>query len=153
MDGSSVRDRYRVYVINLIGDQYKNYLADPDVSLEQAIPVLREKLGGPGKAADLRIAMINDDDAAVRYLAEMFPTLDAILCGMSKRVYVKPLVIGKTLVLSTGPNGYHVGLLTLQFNDDKQMVSYQHRMIRLSGEVAEDPEIAELMEQMLIKAD
>ncbi len=146
-----VKDKYKVAVFGVIGQKAKP--AQPEgVRVLNLIAELRERMRNAEKA-DLRVVMADASSQEIHAIAKEFPQVDVILLSGSEMVYGRPQVLGKTLVLSPGARGRHVGALTLYFTENRQLLSYQHRMIRLSQEVAPDPEVEDLLHQLLIKTE
>ncbi len=148
-----INNKYGVYIINFIGKGFVEEKENMHKRYESIINSMTSLIAKNGKKADVKIAIINDKDINVRYLARMVSGLDIIVCGSNSRIYVKPVVVNKTIILSSGKGGKYVGVLDLRFGGDKEILTYNHRLIRLTEKITEDKKVAELVKNMLIKIE
>jgi len=143
--------KYKVGLFSVLG-QTLEQPGTGGTKILRLLSELGEQLHEAGKA-DLRIVTADLSMEEIGAVIKQFPEIDVILTNSNATVFARPMVIGNTLVLSPGAGGRHVGCLTLLFNESRELLSYQHRMIRLSQEVAPDQQIEDLLNQLLIQTE
>lgn len=89
----------------------------------------------------------SQDYEAERMLAERFPEIHLIISTDERLAHQKPLLIGKTLAVSSGSEGEYVGKLSLVIDVAKhQILSYKNALLPLSKRVKKDAEIDSLIQ-------
>lgn len=141
---------YKVYVASVAGRHYEKEIVDERIYLQDVVKILQARMKGKASKADLRVLIVHDSIETIQELAVKFPEIEVIISG-GGQIYSKPVVVGNTLILSSGKDGRYVGALNVQFDKRKRMISYQNRLIRLSEEVPKDPQVAGLVNQMIVK--
>ena len=101
---------------------------------------------------DLVIAMthigVNED----KQLAEACPRIAVIVGGHSHTTIPKPLKVDKTIIVQAGAYARYVGKLDLDALDGK-ITKYRGRLIELTSDIKEDPEISSIISEYKAKMD
>ena len=80
-------------------------------------------------------------------LAKAVDGIDVIVSGHTHSTLAEPLVVNDTYIVSSGPYCQNLGSLTFSWDDGGQKRLLDYRLIPIDETVAEDPEIAGLVEQ------
>ena len=114
---------YTVYLLNIIetpvgkeGDARFDLSFDPSTIKSQLT-------SGKAAAADLRVAVVHGTlDDVTRLAEELEDALDVIIAGSIGQKLENPIRVGKTLIVSAGPENKFAGCLFLKFNDVKKEI-------------------------------
>ena len=80
-------------------------------------------------------------------LAEAVDGIDVIVSGHTHSTLAEPLVVNDTYIVSSGPYCQNLGSLTFSWDDGGEKRLLDYRLIPIDETVAEDPEIAGIVEQ------
>ena len=80
-------------------------------------------------------------------LAEAVDGIDVIVSGHTHSTLAEPLVVNDTYIVSSGPYCQNLGSLTFSWDDGGEKRLLDYRLIPIDETVAENPEIAGLVEQ------
>ena len=80
-------------------------------------------------------------------LAKAVDGIDVIVSGHTHSTLAEPLVVNDTYIVSSGPYCQNLGSLTFSWDDGGEMRLLDYRLIPIDETVAENPEIAGLVEQ------
>ena len=80
-------------------------------------------------------------------LAKAVDDIDVIVSGHTHSTLTEPLVVNDTYIVSSGPYCQNLGSLTFSWDDGGEKRLLDYRLIPIDETVAEDPEIAGLVEQ------
>mgnify|MGYP000306154756 FL=1 len=80
-------------------------------------------------------------------LAKAVDGIDVIVSGHTHSTLAEPLVVNDTYIVSSGPYCQNLGSLTFSWDDGGEKRLLDYRLIPIDETVAEDPEIADLVEQ------
>lgn len=117
------------------------------------IDLMRELQSDDVTGANLRVLVIHDSWKTVKQHAEYLPNVDFVLCGSEPQRFEAPMKIGGASVLSTGEFGKYVGALTLRFDDNRKLASYENRLIPLTGDIVPDPLLEQRVHQIAVQVD
>lgn len=73
--------------------------------------------------------------------------IDVIVSGHTHSTLAEPLVVNDTYIVSSGPYCQNLGSLTFSWDDGGEKRLLDYRLIPIDETVAENPEIAGLVEQ------
>lgn len=80
-------------------------------------------------------------------LAKAVDGIDVIVSGHTHSTLAEPLVVNDTYIVSSGPYCQNLGRLTFSWDDGGEKRLLDYRLIPIDETVAENPEIAGLVEQ------
>lgn len=80
-------------------------------------------------------------------LAKAVDDIDVIVSGHTHSTLAEPLVVNDTYIVSSGPYCQNLGSLTFSWDDGGEKRLLDYRLIPIDETVAENPEIAGLVEQ------
>ena len=81
-------------------------------------------------------------------LAKAVDGIDVIVSGHTHSTLAEPLVVNDTYIVSSGPYCQNLGSLTFSWDDGGEKRLLDYRLIPIDETVAENPEIAGLVEQL-----
>ena len=103
------------------------------------------------KEADLRILIVHDKWENIPKYANFVKNGDIILCANLKQYFASPMKIGNAIALSCGENGFYLGCLTLRFSPNKELLSFDNRLIPCNEEITLDEEIQNIIKTVSAK--
>ena len=140
----------RVGIFGLIGkDAEEDVGFAPDVEFAESVATAKRIVGilRETERVDVVVALSHSGTSTDRsrsedeILAREVPAIDLIVSGHTHTVLTEPIVVGRTVIVSSGCYGRYAGLVSLDFaGDSARVTDYQLR--ELTPEVAEDPEVA-----------
>ena len=80
-------------------------------------------------------------------LAAKYPSIDIIVGGHSQTLLEEPTKVGETLIVQAGQSGFFLGELNLILDSSGKILSYEWRLIPLTLELPDDPEILALIRE------
>lgn len=80
-------------------------------------------------------------------LAKAVDGIDVIVSGHTHSTLAEPLMVNDTYIVSSGPYCQNLGSLTFSWDDGGEKRLLDYRLIPIDETVAEDPEIAGIVEQ------
>ena len=75
-------------------------------------------------------------------LAEKVPDIDVIISGHTHTTLSRPLIIGKTIIVSSGSYGAYLGVLNMTFTKEKGAAVKAYDLVKMTPDVLEDPAVA-----------
>jgi 5'-nucleotidase/UDP-sugar diphosphatase len=75
-------------------------------------------------------------------LAEKVPDIDVIISGHSHTTLSKPLIVNKTIIVSSGSYGAYLGVLNVSFSKEKGAGVKAYDLVKMTPDVPEDPAVA-----------
>lgn len=74
--------------------------------------------------------------------------VDVCLSGHTHNRLYQPVIQGKAIIIQSGSHGSFLGQLDLEI-EDKQIVSYKHRLIEVNEDIRPDPVIKDIIRQVI----
>lgn len=71
-------------------------------------------------------------------LAKSVPQIDIIISGHTHTVLPKPIVIGKTIIVSSGSYGEYLGRLVIRYEKQKSVSMISYELKNISADIPED---------------
>ena len=110
-----------------------------------------EKLKGEGAEIILCLSHSGTGDSLAvsedEELAKAVDGIDVIVSGHTHSTLTEPLVVNDTYIVSCGPYCRNLGSLTFRWDSDGRKRLTDYRLIPVDETVADDPAIADLVEQ------
>ena len=110
-----------------------------------------EKLKGEGAEIIVCLSHSGTGDSLAssedEELAKAVDGIDVIVSGHTHSTLAEPLVVNDTYIVSSGPYCQNLGSLTFSWDDGGEKRLLDYRLIPIDETVAENPEIAGLVEQ------
>ena len=110
-----------------------------------------EKLKGEGAEIIVCLSHSGTGDSLAssedEELAKAVDGIDVIVSGHTHSTLAEPLMVNDTYIISSGPYCQNLGSLTFSWDDGGEKRLLDYRLIPIDETVAEDPEIADLVEQ------
>jgi 2',3'-cyclic-nucleotide 2'-phosphodiesterase (5'-nucleotidase family) len=75
-------------------------------------------------------------------LAEKVPDIDVIISGHTHTTLSRPLIVGKTIIVSSGSYGAYLGVLNVSFSREKGAAVKAYDLVNMTPDVPEDPAVA-----------
>lgn len=146
------RDGVRIGIFGLMGEEADSNAPMSGVEFESIIDASEDIVGQlEEEDVDLIVAISHSGTSADKkssedeLLAEAVPEIDVIVSGHSHTFLEEPIIVGDTVIGSTGEYGENLGVLTLRSADDGwELVDYELK--RLDESVAEDEGVKEEIE-------
>ena len=106
--------------------------ADPVRASKRMVGILKKK-----EKADLIICLshsgtsLRKSESEDEYLARKVPEIDIIISGHTHTVLPKPIIVGKTIIVSSGCYGEYLGMMKINYSKGKDvgLVSYDLKNI------------------------
>jgi len=145
-----VGDRFRVTVLGAVApvkQPHKLAIA------EAVIPSIRPLVAATRDSSDILVLLYSGDLKECAAIAKEIPGIDVVVSSASHKVTYEAEREGRTLIVSAGENGEYLGFLSLHFNKNKKLVSFNNRCIPLDGQVPEDEALSRKLKSMLKEGD
>ena len=75
-------------------------------------------------------------------LAGTVPQIDIIISGHTHTILKEPIIIGKTIIVSSGSYGEHLGMLGIRYEKQNGVALMSYELKNISSDVPEDKSIA-----------
>jgi 5'-nucleotidase/UDP-sugar diphosphatase len=117
--------------------------ADPIISSKRMVDVLKNK-----EKVDVVICLSHSGTSAEKkhsedeILAREVPQIDVIISGHTHTVLPQPIVIGKTIIVSSGCYGSYLGILTLDYSKQSRATLVSCHLKSVSNDTPDDERIA-----------
>jgi 2',3'-cyclic-nucleotide 2'-phosphodiesterase (5'-nucleotidase family) len=118
--------------------------ADPVQASRNMANILKKK-----EKVDLIICLSHSGTSPVRKksedeaLARAVPQIDVIISGHTHTILPKPIIIGKTIIVSGGCYGEYLGMLKINYFKGKDIKLVSYKLINISAGIPENKIIAE----------
>jgi 5'-nucleotidase/UDP-sugar diphosphatase len=116
---------------------------DPLEASKRVVAILREK-----EKVDMIICLSHSGTRPIKgssedeALAEKAPGIDVIISGHTHTILQKPLIVGKTIIVSSGSYGAYLGVLHVSFSKERGVAVKAYDLVKMTPDVPEDPAIA-----------
>ena len=149
------RDGVRIGIFALLGKDAAEdasfakpvTFSDPIEAARKTVSILKER-----EKVDLIICLshggTNPDKAYSEdeKLAAVSPGIDVIVSGHTHTVLQKPVMVGKTAIVSAGSYGSWLGVLDLKVENKHDVAVAGYRLRKIDASVPEEPNIARMIE-------
>ncbi|MHA6261289.1 bifunctional metallophosphatase/5'-nucleotidase [Sporosarcina sp. CAU 1771] len=148
------RKGVRIGIIGLMGEEADSNAPMAGVKFEDAIESAKSTatMLKNDENVDLIIAIshsgTSDDPAKSEdeLLAKKVPDIDVIVSGHSHTLLEEPILVGKTIIGSTGEYGENLGVLTLLKDDKENWELDEYKLVAIDESFEEEPTTAKLIE-------
>jgi 5'-nucleotidase/UDP-sugar diphosphatase len=116
---------------------------DPVESSRKIVEILKNK-----EKVDLIVCLSHSGTSPVKKrsedenLARAVPGIDVIISGHTHRILPRPIVIGKTLIVSAGCYGAYLGRLDLDYTRENGVSLAGYELKSVTKEIPDDPDLA-----------
>lgn len=117
--------------------------ADPVTNGRRVVDILKNR-----EKADVIICLSHSGTSAVQkhsedeILAREVPQIDVIISGHTHTVLPRPIIIGKTLIVSAGSYGEFMGILDLDCTSNEGVKATSYALKPITADLPEDPRLA-----------
>lgn len=117
--------------------------ADPVETAKRVVDLLKNK-----EKVDLIVCLSHSGTWPVRshsedeILADKVPEIDVIISGHTHTTLPKPIISGRTIIVSAGAYSSYLGVLSLSVARDKGASVAGYELVKMTPAMPEDPEIA-----------
>jgi 2',3'-cyclic-nucleotide 2'-phosphodiesterase (5'-nucleotidase family) len=117
--------------------------ADPVTSARRVVDILQNR-----EKVDIIVCLSHSGTWPVKkhsedeILAREAPQIDVIISGHTHTVLPRPIVIGKTIIVSAGSYGEFLGVLDLDYTRDKGVKAASYTLEPITADLPEDPQLA-----------
>ncbi len=114
--------------------------ADPVETAKQMAAILREK-----EKVDLVVCLSHSGTSPIKEhsedenLARSVPGIDVIISGHTHTILPKPIVVGKTIIVSSGSYGAYLGRLALDYTKGTGAALSGYELIPIVKDIPDDP--------------
>jgi 5'-nucleotidase len=119
-----------------------------DLTVQDPITAIGQAVDEARKRADIIILLANLKRSQAEALAQAVPGIDAII-GVYRGGQRTPVTIpgteGEVVLHASGIQGEYLGVLTVHFDAQGQVMSFEGRSLALTDHYADDPQMAELI--------
>jgi len=122
--------------------------ADPITESKRIVDILRNK-----EKVDIVICLSHSGTSADKsrsedeILAAAVPQIDIIISGHTHTVLKEPIIIGKTIIVSSGSYGEYLGKLAIRYEKQNGVTMKSYELKNISADVLEDKVIASEISQ------
>ncbi len=120
---------------------------DPIQSAKDTVGVLKEE-----EKADLIICLSHSgtwedkSKSEDEILAKEVPDIDIIISGHTHTTHPEPIIVGNTIIGSSGRYGENLGILKIAKDENKNWMVKDYRLEPIGGYLTSNPEITETMD-------
>jgi 2',3'-cyclic-nucleotide 2'-phosphodiesterase (5'-nucleotidase family) len=117
--------------------------ADPVTSSKRVVEILKNR-----EKVDVIVCLSHSGTSAVKknsedeILAREIPDIDVIISGHTHMVLPRPIVIGRTILVSAGRYGEFLGILDLEVTKDRGMQLASYALKPITADLPDDPQFA-----------
>ena len=117
--------------------------ADPIESSKKMVELLKNQ-----EKADIIVCLSHTGTSSVKKhsedenIAREVPQIDVIISGHTHTVLPKPLVVGKTVIVSAGCYGAYLGILDLDYSKERGIKVASYALKPVTPDIPDDREIA-----------
>jgi 5'-nucleotidase/UDP-sugar diphosphatase len=116
--------------------------ADPVTNGRRVVDILKNR-----EKVDVIVCLSHSGTSAVKkhsedeILAREVPEIDVIISGHTHRVLPRPIIIGKTIIVSSGCYGELLGILDLDYTKDKGMKATSYALKPITADLPDNPQL------------
>lgn len=146
----------RVGLMAILGERFRTDLSRiaPTLELEDPEAVVRELAAELSPRCDVIVLLSHAPVEETRSLVRSVPGIDVAVTGyLIEKPFPAPEKVGAALVIGTGLYGKWLARLTVKFDpegrplrDEAGVIRHDYAPVYLAGDVKEDEEIAEILE-------
>ncbi len=117
--------------------------ADPVTNGKRVVDVLKNR-----EKVDVIVCLSHSGTSAVKkhsedeILAREVPQIDVIISGHTHTVLPRPIIVGKTIIVSAGCYGEFLGILDLDYTKDRGMKATSYKLKPITADLPDDPRFA-----------
>ena len=145
--------KYRIAVLSVLPATLSMRAAKDTTLLSRTMDIVRHTQSVKIKMCNLRILIANDSWETIQHYTKNAPLVDVVICGSVSQHFETPMKINNTPIVSTGAFGRYMGALELRFDRNRKLISFNNRLVPLTGEITPDPVIELLARQITLKSN
>ncbi|MBD3321580.1 MAG: hypothetical protein GF350_10850 [Chitinivibrionales bacterium] len=145
--------RYKLLILNVVNPSRSASTHDTAL-FSAAVGQLESELSyAESQECNLGICIVNDTYQNTLRYATAVPQIDVFICSGLKREFHTPMRAGSSIILSAGDSSRFIGNLTIRFDNNGEMLSYDNKLIPLTSNVVPDPAMDELARTISIQIE
>ena len=163
------KNGFKIGIIGALVEEAKTESAKAqDISLKAVIPAVHQEVNRlKQEKVDILIALTHIGIDKDLELASAVPDLDVIVGGHThtllsndrheeKAFGAYPMIVRhqngtKTLIVTSGLAGHHVGLLNMKFDENGHIASFNGNTVRMNDKIKNTPEITDMIDDIETK--
>ncbi|MDP6499925.1 MAG: hypothetical protein QF743_04345 [Candidatus Marinimicrobia bacterium] len=142
------RGGYRVGIIGIVHPSVFRFYPKEikeRIDLENSEETIRTFINDFSDSVDVIIALTHQGHDKDILLAESISGLDIIVGSHSQTKLDSGDVVNESLIVQAGKEGYYVGIIKIQFDDDKKIISKLAKIKTMTLDMLDDPYIMKLI--------
>tara|TARA_Y100000590_G_scaffold238223_2_gene268001 strand:- start:1879 stop:3453 length:1575 start_codon:yes stop_codon:yes gene_type:complete len=106
---------------------------------------LQGEIDAVSKKSDVVILLSHSGVDADREIAKTYSGIDVIVGGHTQTVMETPEVVGETIIVQAGKDGYYVGHLRLTFDDNNRITAHEGELVAIDFHFPNDPTVVDMI--------
>jgi len=147
----------KIAVVGLIEKEYEFEIKayNPSLSVTEpgmALTNIKDELE---RKSDFVVVLFHAPIEKAQKLAQTFSWLDVIIVSQDEQTIAfteelgkknnTPIIVGKTIIVTSAPKGESVGVLDIGFDQERQIISSKNQLIEVSEQIKPSSELSQLL--------
>ncbi len=116
-----------------------------EVAYSDFSSTLQEEVDGLREKSDVVILLSHSGVDADREIAKTFSGIDIIVGGHTQTVMETPEMVGETIIVQAGKDGYYVGHLRLTFDENNRITAHDGELVAIDFHFPNDQIVVDMI--------